>query len=295
MDMAIVRDLFFNTIDAAETLGIDAMLRKQLAGALERLLPYHVGSRGQLLEWFEEFKDPEPDHRHFSHLFGLHPARHITPRTPELFSAVRRSHELRGDGGTGWSLAWKVNHWARLLDGDHAFKLLTNLLQLVDTSNVNYRGGGGVYPNLLDAHPPFQIDGNFGFASGLLEMLVQSHAGEIHLLPALPAAWPSGRVRGIRTRGGFEVDIEWRAGTLAHGELRSTLGGVARLRTPVPVTVQGAAARPGAGANPNPFYRVHDPGTPEIADRSALGPPPRVPANVIDIETSRGGRCSFRA
>jgi alpha-L-fucosidase 2 len=294
MDMAIIRDLFFNTIDAGETLDVDAPLRKQLAGALERLLPYRIGSRGQLLEWFEEFRDPEPEHRHFSHLFGLHPARHITPQTPELFSAVRRSHELRGDGGTGWSLAWKVNHWARLLDGDHAFRLITNLLQLVDTSNVNYRGGGGVYPNLLDAHPPFQIDGNFGFASGLLEMLVQSHAGEIHLLPALPAAWPSGALRGIRARGGFELDLEWSAGTLARAELRSTLGGVARLRTPVPVTVQGAAARPAQGPNPNPFYRVHDPGTPEIADRSALGPPPRVSPHVIEIETSRGGRYAFR-
>jgi alpha-L-fucosidase 2 len=295
MDMAIIRDLFFNTMDAGETLGLDAPLRQRLAAALERLLPYRIGSRGQLLEWLEEFEDPEPEHRHFSHLFGLHPARHITLATPELFSAVRRSHELRGDGGTGWSLAWKVNHWARLLDGDHAFKLITNLLQLVDTSNVNYRGGGGVYPNLFDAHPPFQIDGNFGFASGLLEMLVQSHAGEIHVLPALPAAWPTGQLHGVRARGGFELDIEWSDGTLSRGELRSTLGGVARLRTPVPVTVQGAAARPAAGANPNPFYRIHVPGAPEIADRSTLAPPPPVPAHVIDIATARGARYSFRA
>ncbi len=295
MDMAIVRDLFFNTIDAGETLGVDGPLRQRLAATLERLLPYRIGSRGQLLEWFEEFKDPEPEHRHFSHLFGLHPARHITPRTPELFAAVKRSHELRGDGGTGWSLAWKVNHWARLLDGDHAFKLITNLLQLVDTSNVNYRGGGGVYPNLFDAHPPFQIDGNFGFASGLLEMLVQSHAGEIHLLPALPAAWPAGRLRGVRARGGFQLDIEWTGGTLARGELRSALGGVARLRTPVAVTVQGAAARPATGANLNPFYRVHDPGTPEIADRSTLAPPPLLPAHVIEIDAAPGGRYTFRS
>jgi alpha-L-fucosidase 2 len=296
MDLALIRDLLFNVIDAAGILDVDAPFRAQLSNTLSRLPPYRLGSEGQLLEWFQEFKDPEPDHRHFSHLFGLHPGRHITPRTPELFAAVRRSHELRGDGGTGWSLAWKVNHWARLLDGDRAFTLLTNLLQLVDTANPNYRGGGGVYPNLFDAHPPFQIDGNFGVAAGMLEMLVQSHAGELHLLPALPTAWPDGRIRGVRARGGFEIDLEWSGGTLSRGELRSTLGGIARIRTSAPIVVAGTDARTAGGPNPNPFFKVHDPGAPEIADRSKIPPPRTAPGQVVvDLSTVRGGRYPFRA
>ncbi len=187
-----------------------------------------------------------------------------------------------------------MNHWARLLDGDRAFTLLTNLLQLVDTANPNYRGGGGVYANLFDAHPPFQVDGNFGVTAGMLEMLVQSHAGELHLLPALPKAWPTGRVRGVHARGGFEIDLEWSGGVLSRGELRSTLGGIARLRTSVPVVVTGADSGTTGAPNPNPFFKVHDPGTPEIADRSKIQPP-RIPAgSVVDIPTTRGGRYPFR-
>jgi alpha-L-fucosidase 2 len=222
MDQQILRDLFASAIEAARELGVDADLQKQWAATRARLAPNQIGGAGQLQEWLADWdlQAPERDHRHVSHLYGLYPGRDIDiRRTPDLANAARKSLELRGDIATGWATAWRINLWARLGDGDRAFSILTFLLSPERT-----------YPNLFDAHPPFQIDGNFGGVSGMVNMLMQSDGGEIRLLPALPTAWRTGRVTGLRAPGGFEIDLSWKDGAVDQTIVTSRLGHPLRLR-----------------------------------------------------------------
>lgn len=299
MDNQLLFDLFSNTIAAATILGEDKNFVPAWKKILSRLPPMQIGKYHQLQEWLDDWDDPQDKHRHVSHLYGLYPSNQISPlHSPDLFSAARVSMEQRGDPSTGWSMNWKINLWARLLDGDRAFKLMRDQIKPALTLDGSVSESGGTYPNMFDAHPPFQIDGNFGFTSGMAEMLAQSHDGAVHLLPALPHEWPSGAVTGLMMRGGFVVDMRWDNGQISELKIHSRLGGNLRLRTHSPLpSVKDFTVKKvkGEKANPNPFYRQAGIKQPLKHTTKTLPPLSLANTYVVDVATIAGQDYVWRA
>ncbi|GAB4003928.1 glycoside hydrolase family 95 protein [Spirosoma migulaei] len=287
MDNQIVYDMLTVAMRAARTLNKDDRFVDTLLAVRQRLPPMQIGQHGQLQEWIEDLDDPKDKHRHISHLYGLFPSQQISPyRNPDLFSAARTTLIQRGDISTGWSMGWKVNWWARMQDGNHAYKLIQNQLTPVGLNE----GGGGTYNNLFDAHAPFQIDGNFGCTSGITEMLMQSHEGAIHLLPALPDGWRNGHISGIRARGGFEiVSLEWKDGKVAKVVIKSNLGGNCRLRLPNSLRADGLEVALAQGPNPNPLYAIDGIPKPLISPKAtAIQPVVIAETQLVEFDTQAG-------
>lgn len=291
MDNQLVSDLMHNTAFAARELNDEQPFIDSLELMAASLPPMQVGRHGQLQEWLEDWDNPNDHHRHISHLWGLFPGRQITLHSPRLMAAARQTLEHRGDPSTGWSMGWKVCCWARLLDGNRAYKLITDQLKPA----IGERGeGGGTYPNLFDAHPPFQIDGNFGCTAGIAEMFVQSHSGAVHLLPALPDVWRAGTIEGIRCRGGFVVEkMSWEEGRLTSVTIRSTLGGMLRLRTSTPIA--GSALAEATAPTDNPLLRLQPILEAKISPE-APAPTTSLPDYLeYDLQTERGRSYTFHA